>query len=115
MPVGLYSDVHVPRSVVLQLRSRGVDVLAATEQNASELPDEQLLALATADNRVMVTQDIRFRVLAEDWQRAEKSFAGLVFAHQRYVSYGQMILDLELIAKVTDPEYWINRIEQLPL
>jgi len=115
MPVGLYSDVHVPRPVVLQLRSRGVDVLAATEQEASQLPDEQLLALATADTRVMVTQDIRFRVLAENWQKAGKPFAGLVFAHQRYVSYGQMILDLELIAKATDPEYWKNRVEQLPL
>jgi hypothetical protein len=29
MLVGLYADVHVPRTVVLQLRSRGVDVLAS--------------------------------------------------------------------------------------
>jgi hypothetical protein len=115
MPVGLYVDVHVPRPVVLQLRSRGVDVLAATEQEVSELPDDQLLALATAQKRVMVTQDIRFRVLAENWQRIGKSFAGLIFAHQRYVSFGQMVLDLELIAKATDPDYWKNRVEQLPL
>jgi hypothetical protein len=115
MPVGLYADVHVPLTVVLQLRLRDVDVLAATEQEASELPDDQLLALATAENRVMVTQDIRFRVLAENWQRVGKSFAGLIFAHQRYVSFGQMIADLELIAKATDSEYWINRVEQLPL
>lgn len=52
----------------------------------------------------MVTQDIRFRVLAEEWQRAGRMFAGLVFAHQRYVSFGQMIFDLELIAKATDME-----------
>jgi hypothetical protein len=115
MPVGPYADVHVPRTVVLQLRSRGVDVLAATEQNVSELPDDQLLALATEGNPVMVTQDIRFRVLAENWQRTGGSFAGLIFAHQRYVSFGQMIVDLELIAKATDPDYWKNRIEQLPL
>ena len=106
MPVGLYADVHVPRTVVLQLRSRSVDVLAATEKEVSELPDGQLLALATRDKRVMVTQDIRFRVLAESWQRTGKHFAGLVFAHQRYVSFGQMIVDLELIAKATDLEYW---------
>ena len=115
MPVGLYADVHVPRPVIMQLRSRGVDLLAATEENTNELLDHQLLVLATSENRVMVTQDIRFRVLAEDWQRIGKSFSGLVFAHQRYVSFGQMIVDLELIAKATDPEYWKNRVEQLPL
>ena len=115
MPVGLYADVHVPRPVVLQLPSRGVDVLAATEQGANRLPDNQLLALATAEKRVVVTQDIRFPVLAENWQRAGKFFAGLVFAHQRYVSFGQLIVDLELIAKATDSEYWKNRVEQLPL
>jgi len=115
MPVGLYADVHVPRTVMVQLRSRGVDILAGTEQGANELLDYQLLTLATEENRVIVTQDIRFRVLAENWQRIGRYFAGLVFAHQRYVSFGQMIVDLELIAKATDSEYWKNRVEQLPL
>jgi hypothetical protein len=115
MPVGLYADVHVPRPVIVQLRWRGVDILAATEQGTKELLDDQLLTLATSERRVMVTQDIRFRVLAENWQRTGQSFAGLVFAHQRYVSFGQMIVDLELIAKATDPEYWKDRVEQLPL
>ncbi len=53
--------------------------------------------------------------MAEDWQRTGRTFAGLVFAHQRYVSFGQMILDLELIAKGTDAAYWQNRVEQHPL
>lgn len=63
----------------------------------------------------MVTQDIRFRVRAESWQRTKKPFCGLIFAHQRYVSYGEMIFDLELIGKTTDLDFWENRIEQLPL
>lgn len=62
-----------------------------------------------------MTQDIRFKVLAEDWQRIGRTFAGLVFGHQRYVSYGELIFDLELIAKATDVDFWQNRIEQLPL
>ena len=115
MGVGLYADVHVPGPVVLQLRDRGVQILAATEEGTNELPDHELLALATSFKRVMVTQDIRFKVLAENWQRTGHGFAGLVFAHQRYVSFGQMIFDLELIAKATDPDYWQNRVEQLPL
>ena len=115
MPVGLYADVHVPGPVILQLRLRDVDILAATEEATNELEDDELLRLATSLRRVLVTQDIRFRVLAENWQRTGQPFAGLVFGHQRYVSFGQMIFDLELIAKATDAEYWQNRVEQLPL
>jgi hypothetical protein len=115
MPVGLYPDVHVPGPVILQLRGRNVDILAATEEETNELPDDELLTLVTSLERVMVTQDIRFRVMAENWQRTGRPFSGLVYGHQRYVSFGQMILDLELIAKATDPNYWQNRVEQLPL
>lgn len=53
--------------------------------------------------------------MAEDWQRIGREFAGLVYGHQRYVGFGQLIQDLELIAKGTDPDYWRNRVEQLPL
>ena len=115
MPVGLYADVHVPGPVILQLRLRDVDILAATEEGTNRLLDRELLELAKPLRRVMVTQDIRFRVLAERWQREGRPFAGLVFAHQRFVSYGEMILDLELIAKATEVDFWQNRVEQLPL
>jgi hypothetical protein len=115
MPVKLYADVHVPGPVILQLRLRAVDILAATEENTNELADDQLLQLATSLQRVMITQDIRFRALAENWQRTGRPFAGLVFGHQRSVSFGDMIFDLELIAKTTDLQYWQNRVEQIPL
>jgi hypothetical protein len=93
--VGLYADVHVPGPVILQLRLREVDILAATEEKMHRLSDYGLLEVSTSLQRVMITQDIRFRVLAQEWQRGSKPFAGLVFAHQRYVSYGQMIFDLD--------------------
>ncbi len=48
MPVGLYADVHVPGPVIFQLRERGVDILAATEDQTNELPDDELLILATS-------------------------------------------------------------------
>jgi hypothetical protein len=115
MPVGLYADVHVPGPVILQLRLRDVDILAATEEKTNELGDAELLKLATSLERVLVTQDIRFRVMAGEWQRTKIPFAGLIFAHQRYVSFGEMIRDLELVAKATDSGYWANRVEQLPL
>ncbi|MCE0524142.1 MAG: DUF5615 family PIN-like protein [Methylacidiphilales bacterium] len=115
MPTPLYADVHVPGPVILQLRLRGVDIAAATEEGHERKTDEELLIVSTSLGRVMVTQDIRFRVLAEDWQRQGRLFAGLIFAHQRRVSFGDMVGDLELIARATDPAFWLNRIEQLPL
>lgn len=115
MAVGFYADVHVPGPVILQLRLRNVDILAATEEGNGQMPDEKLLALATSLQRIIITQDIRFRVRAEKWLREGKAFSGLIFAHQRYVTYGEMIFDLELIAKTTDIDFWRNRIEQLPL
>jgi hypothetical protein len=88
MPIGLYADVHVPGPAIQQLRDRGgVDVLAATEEGTNEVRDHELLALANSLQRVMVTQDIRFRVLAEEWQRTGRLFAGLVFAHQRITNF----------------------------
>ena len=75
MSVGFYADVHVPGPVILQLRLRDVDILAATEEGTNGLPDEELLLLATSLDRVTVTQDIRFRVRAENWQRGGRALS----------------------------------------
>ena len=107
--------MHVPGPVILQLRLRGVDITAATEEGHERKTDEELLVISTSLGRVMVTQDIRFRVLAEDWQRQGRPFAGLIFAHQRRISFGDLVSDLELIARATDPAFWLNRVEQLLL
>jgi hypothetical protein len=107
--------VHVPGPVFVQLGLRNVDISAATELGHHQKSDEELLNISTSMGRVMVTQDIRFRALAEDWQRSGRRFAGLIVAHQRRVSFGEMVGDLELIARATDPDYWLNRVEQLPL
>jgi hypothetical protein len=70
MPVALYADVHLPGPVILQLPFRNVDIMAATEEGTNELEDPERLALAASFQPVLVTQDIRFRVMAEDWQRS---------------------------------------------
>ena len=111
----LYFDVHVPAAITAQLRARNVDVLTAQDDGTAELEDPDLLTRSTAVGRVLFTQDIRFKARAEDWQRAGRSFAGLVFGHQLHGSIGQYVRDLELIAKATDPADWIGQIEHLPL
>lgn len=107
-------DVHVPQAITEQLRRRGVDVLTAVEDSATELPDNELLARASQLGRVLFTQDIRFRVMAEDWQSQEIQFAGLIFGHQLGGTIGQFVKDLELIALGSEPDEWLNVIEYIP-
>jgi hypothetical protein len=114
MPVRLYMDVHVPDAITIQLRRRGVDVLTALEDGAGRIIDADLLEHATAIGRLLFTQDIRFGALAGQWLRDGRDFAGLIFGHQMGGTIGQFVNDLELIAKASEPEEWLNVIERIP-
>jgi hypothetical protein len=107
-------DVHIPQAITDQLRRRGVDVLTAFDDETQELPDDQLLLRATQLNRVLFTQDIRFRVLAETWKMKGKQFSGLIFGHQLGGTIGQFVRDLELIAKASESDEWMNTVEYIP-
>jgi hypothetical protein len=114
MPVPLYLDVHVDKAIHDQLRLRGVDVLRAQDDNAAEMEDEELLQRATQLGRIVFTQDIRFKAMAERCQRDGKRFSGLPFGPQLGVTIGTYVNDLELIAKATDAEEWVNVVQHLP-
>jgi hypothetical protein len=107
-------DVHVPRSISDQLRRRGVDLITASEDGSAELPDEELLERAASLGRILFTQDIRFKALAEQWQREGRRFLGLIFGHQLHGTIGQFVRDLELIAKATEPGDWSGTVEHIP-
>ena len=114
MPVPLYMDVHAPQAITDQLRRRGVDVLTAQDDDATELEDPDLLERARSLGQVVFTQDIRFKALAEDWQRQGWPFAGLAFGHQLHGTIGKYVSDLELIATASEPADWLNIVEHLP-
>jgi hypothetical protein len=114
MAVMLYMDVHVPQPITDQLRRRGVDVLTVIEDANAGTDDDELLDRARALGRVIFTQDIRFKALAEDWQRQGRPFSGLLFGHQLGGTIGQFVKDLELIAKASEPVEWLNTVEHLP-
>jgi hypothetical protein len=115
MAIAFYFDVHVDHAIAGQLHLREVDVLTAQDDQSDRLSDELLLQRASQLGRPMVTHDIRFRAMAEEWQRQGKPFCGLIFAHQMQVSIGQCVRDLEIIAKATDPHDWNSQIIRLPL
>jgi hypothetical protein len=115
MPVKLYMDAHFPAPITKQLRRREVQALAATEENTNELLDNGLLELASSMGLVVVTFDIGFRVMAEDWMRTGREFAGLVFVDSKRVTFGQAVSELELIAKVYELDESRNQVKHVPL
>jgi hypothetical protein len=108
-------DVHVHAAVTDQLRRHGVDVITAQDDAALQLQDHQLLERSMTLGRVIFTYDIRFKALAEDWQRTSKPFGGLIWGHPMRLTIGRIVTDLELIAKATDSSEWQGVVEQLPL
>jgi predicted nuclease of predicted toxin-antitoxin system len=50
-------DQHIPRAITVGLRLRGIDVITAFEDKASEMNDSELLNRASELGRVLFTQD----------------------------------------------------------
>src|SRR5262249_7377862 len=97
-----------------QLRLRGVDVLRAQDDDAAELLDDELLQRCSVLGRLLFTQDLRFKAMAENWQRQGRTFAGLLFGNQLGVTVGTYVKDLQLIAEATEPAEWVNVVQHLP-
>jgi hypothetical protein len=77
--VRLFLDAHISaRRVAARLRDQGHDVRAADEERELDgLGDEELLALAAHEDRVLLTFDVRdFPVIARRWAEAGRVHAG---------------------------------------
>jgi hypothetical protein len=114
MPLALYLDQHVPRAITAGLRLRGVDVLTAFEDGASDASDQTLLDRATELNRVLFSQDADLLVEAAHRHATGDLFGGVIYAHQR-ISIGICVRDLEIVAKVGEPGDLLQQVLFLPL
>jgi hypothetical protein len=94
---------------------RGVDVLTAYEDGASEMADSALLNRATELECVLFTRDDDLLAEATHRQENDLPFGGVIYAHQLRVSIGTCVQDLEIIAKVGEPEDLIDSVQYLPL
>jgi len=115
MGVALYMDEHVPFAIAAGLALRGVDVLTAQVDMPPGTEDSEILDRATALCRSVFTQDEDFLAEAHRRQEVGEAFGGVIYGHQLNVTIGQCVADLELIAKVYEPEDMANRVEYLPL
>lgn len=115
MTLAFYMDENVPRPITIGLRLRDVDVLTVQEDGYSGFPDQLVLDRATQLQRVVFSQDEDFLIEANRRQTSGVSFSGVIYAHQRSVSLGVCVGDLEIIAKVGNREELANRVQYLPL
>jgi predicted nuclease of predicted toxin-antitoxin system len=74
-----YTDVHIAREAVSQLRQKGVDILHCGDIGMADAADEDHLIYATSQERILVSCDDDFLRLHETWQRAGRKHAGIVY------------------------------------
>lgn len=75
--LAFYTDTHVDKQVVLQLRQRGVDALRCHEVGLSEADDETHLRYASEQDRILITFDKGLRDRAFRWLATGRSHAGV--------------------------------------
>jgi hypothetical protein len=106
--LNLYVDEHVARAVVNGLRQRGVDVLTVAGADLLGAADDEHLARAAAEGRVLFSQD-------DDFLRLHASgaeHAGIVYAPQG-TSVGDIIRGLMLVCTVLEPDEMRGHLEFL--
>ena len=105
-PIRFYFDEHVGRAIAKGLRRRSIDVLTLVEADMLGASDEEHLAFARSQGRVIVTHDDDFLRLAAEGI----DHAGIVYAPQGR-TVGTMVQGLTLIAQVLTPEEMHGHIE----
>jgi len=106
--VKFYTDEHVARAIARGLRHRGVDVLTAPEAGMLGASDEDQLALAAREQRVLFTQDDDFLRL----HAAGVEHAGIVFARQ-HTRIGAIVTGLMLVHEALSAEEMRDKVEFL--
>lgn len=76
-------DEMLPHAIAEQLRRRGHDVVAATEDpdRYSSIPDDEVLSRAQEDRRAVVTDNLAdFVPLASAYERGGERYYGVIYA-----------------------------------
>jgi predicted nuclease of predicted toxin-antitoxin system len=108
-PIRFHLDEHIHPAVANGLRRRGIDVTTAADAGLRGATDEEHLAFARAERRVIVTHD------DDDLRLHQQGIphAGIVYCRQQTRSIGEMLRTLILIWAVLTPEEMENHVEFL--
>ncbi len=95
----LIADEHVERALVSGLRLKDVDVVTAQECGLTGFDDEDLLAFATADGRIVITNDKDFPAIHAAWLAASRPHGGIIYWRQTKYSVGHAIRRIVAVMK----------------
>lgn len=108
-----FLDAHFSaRRIAAALRERGHDVRAADEERALDgFEDERLLELATAEQRIVVTFNVKdFARLIAQWGAAGQRHGGcLMIVGIDHAEFGLIlrVIDAAVLAR-PDPATWVD-------
>lgn len=109
----LFLDAHLSaRRIGASLRLGGHDVRAADEERTLDgWSDDDLLALATEEGRIMITFNVRdFPRIAQEWAEARRHHAGCaIMVGMEHSNFGAILraLDSVLAARPQQPD-WLD-------
>jgi predicted nuclease of predicted toxin-antitoxin system len=111
--VRLFLDAHISgRRIATALRRKHRDVRAADEERALDgMTDEELLQLATEENRIMVTCNVAdFPDIARRWAEVQRTHSGLailVGIDHREFGVILRVIERALVSR-SDQEEWTD-------
>ena len=105
--IRFHLDENCHRAIGEGLRRRGVDVTTTPEVGLLNATDEEQLAFAVPEGRVIFTQDPDFLRL----HAAGVPHAGIAYCDKDTKSAGDIIMMLVLIWEIYEPEEMRDRVE----
>lgn len=115
--VRFLADANLRHAIVIGCARRepAIDFLSAHAANLHGVSDPDVLAMAAAQGRILITHD--FRTMPKhfaEFLAAGGSSPG-VFLVKQQTPLASVIEDLVLVWTASKPEDWTNRIVEIPL
>lgn len=105
--IRFHLDEHCSKAIAVGLRRHGIDVTTTPEVGLLGATDEEQVAYALPESRVIFTQDRDFlRINA-----ASIPNAGIAYCEMGTRHIGEIIAALVLVWEVYEPEHMTNRVE----
>lgn len=113
--VRLYLDEDaMSRGLVKALRTRGADVVAASDVDMSHMPDEQHLEYAAKQGLVLYSFNTKdYMVLHTKYMEQGRSHAGIVLGDQGRYSIGEQMRHLLALISARSAETMRDQVEFL--